>query len=315
MPPSNNWVQAPGFLNTFGLAVAHEDAHGADDWGNGRFHLSDASSCARKIWYRIMIARYPELLQHWGVTRQARPLDEIINLQIGHAVHGWLQAMLVKLGWCTPADIEVKVALPDYELKGSVDIVLSIQNYYRMCDMLGIPPNLQGKFPGTHIVVDIKTKKDKEEVERITINGKRDKKVTHSFPDDIMIHPSDEYYVQVQSYMGLLPELYPGRYPDIQRGIILYACKNNGAMFAVGMKKDETVLPMVKAKAALLKRHTAEAIPPPREYPKGHGKCQGWPENGALRYACPYYQLCHGCQSLSIPDSVLQTLDAQPVVP
>ena len=287
----DNWREAKKFLNVFQQAYLAADKH--DSWGKGNFHLSDAADCTRKIWYRIMMDKFPELKTTLGYIEPEASIDMQMNLSIGHGLHEQLQTAFVKkMKWCNDADVEIPLVIPELCLKGSVDLVVPVEAVLRSANELGIT-NLPA-LTGTHIVIDIKSKRD--DVVKISKPGRPTER-THSFPDKVMKYPDDKYYIQIQSYMKLLPELYPERYPEINLGLFLYVCKNDGRTLVVACEKDEEAGNIVKAKAAKMKTSIEEKIAPPREYTKSNNACKGWPtimDNGSteMKYGCPYYDIC-----------------------
>lgn len=285
-----NWVATESFLKVFQEAFLGVTC-GEDGWGNQYFHISDATSCSRRIYYRMLFARHPEERERLG-HKEEYEFAHQMTFFIGHAVHERLQHFFVeKMHWCTWDDVEVRVTFADGEGRGSVDVVIPISRFYEVCDELGIPEDERPYLEGSHFVLDIKTKADKVEITRDPKEGKRS---THTFPADIMRYPSKEYTTQVLTYIDMLSEQYPERYPDIKLAIILYACKNNGEAFAVGLEREDGVGAFVEAKARTILKHLEDGVPPAREYPKKHGKCCGWVNNGELEYPCPYYAICHG---------------------
>lgn len=288
---NSNWREAKKFLNVFKAAYIEADTH--DSWGKGNFHLSDAADCSRKIWYRIMMDKYPDMKTTLGFIEPDDSLEQRLNLILGHGLHEQLQSIFVKkMKWCKDADIEVPLIIPELSLKGSVDIVVPVDVVLKSAERLGIT-NLPA-LTGTHIVIDIKSKRD--DVTIVSKPGKP-KMREHSFPDKVMKYPDDKYYVQIQSYMKLLPELYPERYPEINLGLFLYVCKNDGRTLVVACEKDEQAGGIVKEKAKMMKTAVESKIAPPREFTKSNNTCKGWPtiaEDGStvLKYGCPYYDIC-----------------------
>lgn len=300
---SPNWTAAPDFSTAFGLQYLA--SKGTDTWDESKFHLSDATKCHRSLWYRMMRATNPEFSA--ALPEATRSVQEQMNLDIGHAVHGLIQDSLVRMGLCTPEDIEVPVCDTEINLKGSVDAILSMDAVLQMLEHVTIqlvykdsgtvsdlPTSRLGEKlrarGGTHVILDIKTKKDQEEVTR---KPNRDKIVTHTFPDKIMQYPEEAYSTQVQCYAHLAEENYPTRYPIIRDMIILYFCKNNGGLFAVYLERDDDAYAAVKAKGVRLQRAMETQVPPPQDYTRSNGKCRGWLENGVYRYGCPHYAYCY----------------------
>lgn len=286
-----NWQEARKFLTIFQESFL--DANRADAWGKHRFHISDAADCTRKIWYRIMLATHPTLAQTWDYQEEPETIDRLMNLAIGHGVHEYIQTALVeRLKWCAREDIEVPLALPDLNIKGSVDAIIPTERFFEVCDMLGI--ERRPAIKGTHFIVDIKTKR--EDVLVVSKPG-QPKKRESSFPSKVLKYPDQKYFVQIQSYMGLIPELYPERYPDVQLGIFLYICKNDGRTLAIAVDKDDNVAPMVKDKARRVQQYITDRVAPPREHTKSEGCCCGFRTENydgtvEMKYGCPYYKVC-----------------------
>ena len=290
MTVEDNWHQAPKFLKVLEQSLLENKGH--DPWGNDKFHLSDAAGCSRRTFYRISIAKNPSLVQEWGLKLIPESIQSLMTLSIGHAVHATLQDKLVNmLGWCTWDDIEVSLALPELNLKGSIDAVIPIDKYTEACDHFGIPANQRGGLDGSHFIVDIKTKKDSEKSRYVTGSGIV---TTHTFPTDIITYPEPKYYTQIQSYMYLSQKLYPERYPDVRFGIFLYACKNDGRLFCICVSKDETVGMAVEQKAKAMQIALETNVAPPREYGKNETECCGYKnDKGVFTYSpCPYKELC-----------------------
>ena len=188
--------------------------------------------------------------------------------------------------WCKKEDIEVSLKIPELNLKGSIDAVISIARYHEICESLGIPKEQRGNLTGTHVILDIKTKKDAQRQNQHTYQ------YSHTFPDDIINYPSLQYYVQLQCYMYLISKLYPERYPDVQFGILLFVCKNDGRMYAICIRKDISIGKGIEEKAARMMQALKDHIAPTREYGKSEPKCCGWQIEGEYQYGCPYYELC-----------------------
>ena len=266
-----HWKENATFTQIFEKALSSTQPK--DTWGQESFHLSDASSCLRKIYYRMI-----------GTPRE-HVFD--MNLAIGHAVHGTLQYNMVKnLGWCTDEDIEVPISIPELNLKGSVDAVVSTEQYRSSCKALGISPL---DIPGSHFILDFKTKKDEAKVSRVYNQGKT---TQHTFPGSILQYPDQGYFLQLQAYMGLLGECYPERYPDIQYGLLLYVCKNDGRFFSVGLNRLPGAAAFVKERAQLIKTAIENKQPPPQEYGPLEGNCRGWLCDGSYKYSCDFYKTC-----------------------
>ena len=288
-----NWQEAKKFLNMF--RQSFQQANGCDAWGKQRFHLSDASSCTRKIWYRIMLAKHPEMVDVWKFKDAPFDIEQMLNMEIGHGVHERFQDTLVnKMHWCTSDDIEVPIEYPTLNMKGSVDAIIPVARLHEICRELGIGPTIMPHMVGSHIILDFKTKRDD-----VTIISKpgQPKKREHSFPKKVISYPDAGYFTQLQSYMNFIPELYPERYPDVQLGILLYFCKNDGRTLAIAVEKEPEVGIHVKEKAHAVLRYVEEKVAPPREHSRSEGCCKGWPaedEDGyvSLKYGCPYYELC-----------------------
>ena len=285
-----NWKEARRFLTLFEQSFA--GTRKFDTWGNSKFHLSDAANCTRRIWYRQMLANHPELAEIWGY-HEGIDLDSFVNMAIGTAMHEYFQTLMVeKMHWCRAEDIEVPISYPDLNMKGSVDMIVAVERMKALCAELGIErvPN----FTGSHIILDFKSKRD--DVVIISKPG-RPKEREHTFPKKVLSYPDAGYYTQLQSYMHFIPELYPERYPEINQGILLYFCKNDGRRLAIAMTREEGMGQRTKDKAARVLQYLRDRVAPPRENRRSDGACKGWPtvlENGTtgMKYGCPYYELC-----------------------
>ena len=283
-----NWRKAPGFYNVFTETFLKTQPE--DTWGNQYFHISDAQACGRKIWYRIMLARDPDLYKAWDFQEADDTIEQVLTFGTGHAMHGLLQDHLVKhMAWCAPEDIEVPLRLPHLNMKGSVDAVAPVERYYQCSDLFGIGRERTGIIPGSHFVVDVKTKGDEVKSKWSPREGKT---TTRKFPDDIINYPDAKYFVQLQCYMTLLPRLYPERYPDVQRGYLLYVCKNDGRVFCIGVDKDDSIWDGIEQKAIFVMDCVERQIPPPRDYSRSHRECRGTLIDGSYKYACQYQGLC-----------------------
>jgi hypothetical protein len=269
------------------LETGLSSALAKDEWDKSRLHVSDISSCGRQTWYRIMYERHPEM---FAMPKPGQDFKALLNFAVGHAYHEMIQKefLIKRLGWCEPEDIEFRVKLPDGSLGGSVDAIIPTEKLDALCVQLGIPKVLA---PGTHVVLDIKTKKDDTEVIRIPGRGKETKSTFH---ESLRKYFSMEYYTQVQIYMGLLDHYHKDRYPEVKAAIILYVNKNTGEFLPIGFRYDPEYFAGVLDKAEQLKVAIETESPPMREYTKSDGKCKGWMINGTLQYACPYFNLCHG---------------------
>ena len=282
-----NYNPAPFFLNLFEQSFI--ESQGIDGWGQKNFHLSDASKCSRSIWFRIMLNTYPEFKKMVEYKDEPKDFVQQLNFSIGHAMHEWLQKYFVeKMHWCTWDDIEVAIRLAEINLKGSIDCLVPVEKLLELCQHFGIqaPP-----LTGTHVVIDFKTKKD--EMVSLRIPGKP-KVSSHTFPDDILKYPSTGYITQLQSYMTLAEKLHPEKYPEINAGILLYVCKNDGRSFAVSIEKDPLVWDMVYEKATKIRDAVETATPPPPEYAKTEKECCGF----GNYHACPYFHICWSGQDL-----------------
>lgn len=286
---STSWIPAHYFAKAF-EAFFH-DTKPADTWDNGKFHLSDATKCHRALWYRIMRATDPEF--HVALPPQNDgPLWTRTSLDVGTACHELLQSALTFSGLCLPSEVERRVWDDTVGATGSMDAILSLERARELLLPYMADDEHRQLFlnlKGSHIVVDIKTKKDKEEVTKKYGAGKT---TTYSFPSSIIKYPDAGYYTQVQCYMHLAMQCYPQEFPDVRHAIILYLCKNNGKFFAIQVDYDPTVYAKVREKAILVKQHVASKTPPPRDYPKEDGHCCGWLNNGVYEYACPHYGYC-----------------------
>lgn len=273
------WKEDIEFKSAFETALLKTDK---DDWGQESFHISDASNCARKIGYRILIGNNHSSSTAWKGYVPNKTIEDEMTFFVGHAIHERLQDILVKrLKWCKQEDIEVKVSVPEINLRGSADAVVSTTSF-------------GDTYKGSHILLDIKSKKDDVEVIRTPGKGK----VTqHSFPDNIKKYPNEEYFIQVQTYMYLLPKLYPERYPEINTAVLLYVCKNNGLVYCTSCEYDPQYGESVIERVKYIKTFTDTGELPPREYSKSEGKCRGWLIDGKYQYGCPYYNICYSKNS------------------
>jgi len=309
--------KAPGFLNLFCRSCAQHDDFRAmrvtpeayttrmlataladidakwnpalreeDTWRQDSFHLSDAADCLRRSWYRIMLASHPELRDEWRYIPDTETDAQHKIFYTGHCLHAFLQNLFVEAGWLTEEDVEVPVDVPAWNTHGNADAVMSVARYYELCELLGIPDKERGVVPGTHIVLDIKTKGSKlipRKAMGLEGNGLID-----TFPESIFKWPSTHYYMQMQGYMHLLSAQYPKRYPNIQRAYLLYVCKTDGRPFAVGIARDEDGYDMLEQRASTVVEAVASKVPPIREFAPTERECCGkgqWQK-------CSYNEIC-----------------------
>lgn len=282
----DNWQPAPGFLDVFCQAFMAFKPE--DTWGDNFFHLSDAAECLRRTWYRMSFANDPTKATDLGHVQPEEIFTREMTLFIGHAMHRHIQEYMVEhMKWCTWDDIEVPVRVEDLNLKGSIDAIVPVDRYYEVADILGIPKELRGKPEGSHFIIDIKTKGDKV-VKTRQYPGKPLDEGTHTFPGDIDKYVDTKYFTQQQAYMSFAMELYPERYPDVQRAYLLYICKNDGRPHIISIDRDPEIVEIVKERAQYIKDCLQTETPPPQEYNKSEKECCG---KGAYT-ACPYFNIC-----------------------
>jgi len=277
------WKELPGFTEIYkaGLLAGLQN----DSWDNSVIHVSDIESCARKIWYRIMYEKYPG---KFSVEKPTKGLDDLVNLSLGHAYHELIQKMFLinALGWCSPEDVEFRAGSKGSLFRGSIDAIVPVEKINATAASVGLPGT---NFPGTHVVLDLKTKKDPNEIMQVPGKGKITK---YKFKEKVLKYPDMGYYTQVQTYMGLLEEFHKDLYPDVKAAIILYVNKNTGEFLPVGIPYDQEIYSAAKRKAIFIKQCVETQEAPPREYAKMEPKCRGYLFDEEYKYGCPFYKLC-----------------------